>query len=269
MDTVLVPGGTGRLGHLVVSRLREAGCAVRVLTRHNHKTEEGIEHFTGDLATGQGIEAAVEGAGIIVFCAGSRTGDTEQVKNLIPVAARAGTRHLLYISVVGADRVPLTNGIDRAMFAYFGSKVTTERMVADSGLPWTTLRATQFYDGLLPVAQQMAKLPVLPVPSGFRFQPIDTGEVAARLADLALGVPAGLVPEMAGPRVYEMDDLLRAYLRARRISRPIVPIWFPGKAARAIREGAIVALDHSVGKLTWEEFLADQLNSTGAAGLAA
>jgi len=217
--------------------------------------------LTGDLATGQGIEAAVEGAGIIVFCAGSFKGDTVQIQNLIPIALRAGTRHLVYISVVGADRVPLTNSIDRAMFAYFGSKLTTERMVADSGLPWTTLRATQFYNALLLIAQQMTKLPILPVPSGFRFQPIDTGEVAARLADLALGAPAGLVAEMAGPQVYSMEELLQAYLRARRTSRPIVPIWFPGKAAGAIREGAIVAPGQGVGKLTWEDFLAHQLSS--------
>ena len=59
----------------------------------------------------------------------------------------------------------------------------------------------------------MAKLPVIRPPSGFRFQPIDAREVAARLAELALGEPAGLVPEMAGPRVYAMADLIRSYLR--------------------------------------------------------
>src|ERR1700756_2008380 len=55
MDTILVPGGTGRLGHLVVSRLHEAGCAVRVLSRHSHKAEEGIEFLTADLASGQSV----------------------------------------------------------------------------------------------------------------------------------------------------------------------------------------------------------------------
>jgi uncharacterized protein YbjT (DUF2867 family) len=78
--------------------------------------------------------------------------------------------------------------------------------VADSGLPWTTLRATQFHDLTLKTARQMARLPVIPVPAGFRFQPVDAGEVAARLVELALGTPAGLVPDMAGPRVYEMPS---------------------------------------------------------------
>src|SRR5713226_8441562 len=72
---------------------------------------------------------------------------------------------------------------DRAMFGYFGSKLAAERVVTDSGLPWTTLRATQFYDLILTLAQVMAKLPLIPVPAGFRFQPIDAAEVADRLVE--------------------------------------------------------------------------------------
>ena len=102
-------------------------------------------------------------------------------------ASRAGMRHLVYISVVGADRIPVASGIDRAMFGYFASKLAAEQIVADSGLPWTTLRATQFHDLILMTVQQMARLPVIPVPAGFRFQPIDAGEVATRLVELALG----------------------------------------------------------------------------------
>ena len=90
------------------------------------------------------------------------------------------------------------------MFGYFGSKLAAERIVSESGLPWTTLRATQFHDLSLLTAQQMSKLPVMPVLAGVRFQPIETDEVAARLVELALGAPAGLVPDIGGPRVYEM-----------------------------------------------------------------
>jgi uncharacterized protein YbjT (DUF2867 family) len=262
MEPILVPGGTGRLGHLVVTQLHDAGCPVRVLSRHSRAGEEGIEFVTGDLATGEGIDAAVEGTRIIVFCAGNFKGDSQQLDSLIRAAARSGgTQHLVYISVVGADQIPLTNCLDRTMFAYFGSKLAGEQVVAGSGLPWTTLRATQFYDAFLLVLQQMAKLPVLPVPAGFRFQPIDTAEVAKALVDLALGTPAGLAPDVAGPRIYGMDELIRRYLRARRTFRPMVPVWIPGKAARVIRAGAILARDRAVGRRTWEEFLADQVSS--------
>jgi uncharacterized protein YbjT (DUF2867 family) len=253
---ILVTGGTGTLGQLVVPRLRDAGCEVRVLSRKSHKSGEGIEFVTGDLTTGEGIEAAVEGTEIIVHCAGSSKGDEDKARHLVRAASRAGARHLVYISVVGADRIPVPSGIDRAMFGYFGSKLAAERAVANSDLPWTTLRATQFHDLILMTVRQMARLPVIPVPAGFRFQPVDAGEVAAQLVELALGTPAGLMPDIAGPRVYEMAELVRGYLWAARKHRPIVPVRLPGKAARAFRAGANLAPDRAVGRRTWEDFLA-------------
>jgi uncharacterized protein YbjT (DUF2867 family) len=257
---ILVTGGTGTLGRLVVARLREAGHTVRVLSRRSHEVGEGIAFVSGDLATGEGIEAAVAGTGIIAHCAGSSKGDEAKARHLVRAASRTGARHLVNISVVGADRIPVVSAVDRAMFGYFASKRAAERVVEASGLPWTTLRATQFYDLLLLVARQMAKLPVIPLPAGFRFQPVDAGEVAARLAELALGEPLGLAPDFGGPRIYTTGELLRGYLRAVGKRRPIVPLWLPGKAARAVKAGVILSPDRAVARRTWEEFLADRVS---------
>lgn len=259
----LVTGGTGTLGGLVVPRLRDAGYDVRVLSRSSRKPQPGIEYVTGDLDTGEGVEAAVEGVEIIVHLAGSNKGDGEKTLNLVRAAARAGTPHLVYISVVGADRVPVESAVDRAMFGYFASKRAAERVVADSGLPWTMLRATQFHTIILMVARAMAKLPVIPLPAGFRFQPVDADEVAARLVELALAAPAGLVPDIAGPRIYTTDELIHSYLRAAGQHRAILPIWLPGKAARTVKGGANLSLDRAVGRHTWEEFLADHVSAPG------
>src|SRR4030095_1194987 len=155
----LVTGGTGTLGRLVVPRLHDAGYDVRVLSRQGRDGGGDIEFLTGDLASGVGIEAAVQGAEIILHCAGTKKGDEEKARRLVQAASRAGTRHLVYISVVGADRIPISSGIDRAMFGYFESKLAAERVVADSGLPWTTLRATQFHDLILMAARPMGKRP--------------------------------------------------------------------------------------------------------------
>ncbi len=260
---ILVTGGTGTLGRLVVRRLRDAGCEVRVLSRRGHEDEEGVRFATGDLATGEGIGAAVQGAEIVVHCAGSAKGDGDKARNLVRAASRAGARHLVYISVVGADRIPVVGGLDRAMFGYFASKLAAERVVAGSGLPFTTLRATQFHDLILTVAQQMTRLPVIPLPAGFRIQPVDAGEVANRLVELALGEPAGLVPDMAGPKVYGADELLRGYLKATGRRRPIVQIRLPGKGARAFRDGANLAPERAVGRRTWEDFLAERVSLEG------
>jgi uncharacterized protein YbjT (DUF2867 family) len=159
--SILVTGRTGTLGRLVVLRLRDAGCEIRVLSRRSREADEGIEFATGDLATGEGINAAVDGAEIIVHCAGSTKGDKSKAENLVRAASRAGARHLVYISVVGADRIPVVSRVDRAMFGYFASKLGAERVVADSGLPWTTLRATQFHDLMLVTARQLARLPAI------------------------------------------------------------------------------------------------------------
>ncbi len=257
---ILVTGGTGTLGRLVVQRLRDAGCDVRVLSRRSREAEDGIKFMTGDLVRGEGIDAAVDGVGAIVHCASSSRGDADATRNLVRAASsRAEAPHLVYISIVGSDHIS---------FGYFRSKREAERIVADSGLPWTMLRATQFYDLILTGAQKLAKLPVIPVPAGFRVQPIDADEVAARLVELTLGEPAGRVPDMGGPRTSSFADLLRVYLRAGHRCRPVVPVWMP--ATRAIRAGGLlvaeqqVAPEHAAGRRTWEEFLAERLSGTGA-----
>jgi uncharacterized protein YbjT (DUF2867 family) len=261
---ILVTGGTGTLGRLVVRRLQDTSRTVRVLSRRSRDAEDGLEFVTGDLDTGDGIEAAVAGAEIIVHLAGSSKGDEHKTQHLVQAASQAQAKHLVYISVVGADQVPVVSRVDRAMFGYVASKHAAERVVAESGLPWTTLRATQFHDLMMTTARGMAKLPVVPVPSGFRVQPVDADEVAARLVELALGAPAGLVPDIAGPRVYGLDDLVRGYLRASGTHRLLVPVRLPGKAARAFRAGANLAPDRAVGRRTWEEFLAKRVSASSS-----
>jgi uncharacterized protein YbjT (DUF2867 family) len=250
-SSILLTGGTGTLGRLVTPLLRGAGRKVRVLSRHSHEPADGIEYVTGDLLKGEGIEPAVDGAEIIVHLAGGPKGDDEATRNLVRAASRAGVRHVVYISAIGADRVPL---------GWFTSKLGAERAVADSGLPWTTLRAAQFHDLVLTVVQKLARLPVVPVPGGMRVQPVDPGEVAARLVELTLDKPAGLVPDLAGPKVYGMAELIRGYLQARGKRRLMLPVRMPGKAGRAYRAGENLTLDGAtLGTRTWEDFLAERV----------
>ena len=258
---ILVTGGTGALGRLVVPRLRDTGSNVRVLSRSARERELGIEFVAADLATGEGVDAAVEGVETIVHLAGSAKGDEVKAQRLVEAASRVGVRHIVYISVVGADRIPVTSAIDRMMFGYFASKRAAEQIIADSGIPWTTLRATQFHTLTLTTAEQMAKLPVVPVPSGFKFQPIDPAEVADRLVELALRPPAGFVPEMAGAKIYEMSELVRSYLRASGKRRLLMPVRMPGNAAAAFRAGANLDPERAVGRRTWEEFLTEHVGA--------
>jgi uncharacterized protein YbjT (DUF2867 family) len=83
--------------------------------------------------------------------------------------------------------------------------------------------------------------------------------------ELALGTPSGLVPDIAGPRIYELAELVRTYLQAHGKRRLILPIWLPGKANRAFRAGANLAPERAVGRRAWEELLAAQASTSSTA----
>ncbi|MFC9552138.1 SDR family oxidoreductase [Rhodococcus sp. NPDC056960] len=244
---ILVTGGTGTLGRQVVPLLRAAGRDIRVLSRHSRESGDGVEYVAGDLFEGTGIEAAVHGVETVLHLAGGPKGDDVATRNLVAAASAAAVQHLVYISVIGADRVPL---------GWFASKAGAERAVAESGLPWTTLRAAQFHELVLSMMSKVARLPVIPVPGGLRFQPVDSGEVAARLVELTLAPPAGLVADLPGPTTYGMADLARGYLRVNGKHRLMLPVRLPGKAGRAYRAGENLSLGGTTGKRTWEDFLA-------------
>jgi uncharacterized protein YbjT (DUF2867 family) len=261
---LLVTGGSGTLGRLVVPRLRETGRDVRVLSRSARRLGPGVEVLEGDLMTGAGVRSALAGVDTVLHLAGTAKDDDVKARTLTQAAAVAGVAHLVFVSVVGADRVPVVSGIDRAMFGYYASKRAAELVVESSGVPFTTLRATQFHELLLMTVSALAMSPVVPVLSGFRFQPVAAAEVADRLVDLALGSPSGLVDDLAGPRVRGMDELLRSYLSATGKRRLLVPVRLPGGAARAIRDGAILAPDRAVGRQSWEDFLAQRVPEAAA-----
>ncbi|MGW5272007.1 SDR family oxidoreductase [Streptomyces sp. NPDC004044] len=243
MTTMLVTGGTGTLGRAVTDRLRTAGHEVRVLSRRS-------QPYAVDLRDGTGLDAAIDGVDTIVHCATTpRGGDDTAAGHLIEAAKRAGVPHLVHISIVGVDRVPL---------GYYRVKRQVEQMVEHSGLGWTILRSTQFHDLVLRILAAAARLPVMPLPSGVRLQSIDTGEVADRLAELAVAGPAGRVPEMGGPEVRELPELARAYLRATGKRRALVPVPLAGKAYAGYRRGGHLTPRRAVGKITFEEFLTER-----------
>lgn len=252
-QTIMVTGGTGTLGAHFVPLLRAAGPEVRVLTRHARPTADGVQYVACDLLADDEapLRAALDGVDVVVHLAGGPKGDDVATAHLVHAAAAAQVRHLVLISVISADAVPI---------GYFQRKLTSEQVVERSGVPFTILRAAQFHDLALFTAQKMAKLPVLPAPGGARWQPVDSGDVAARLVELALGEPAGMVPDMAGPRVYPLDELVRDYLRATGKRRLRLPVYVPGKVGKVYRSGRNLTLTGAtVGTRTWEEFLAEHV----------
>jgi uncharacterized protein YbjT (DUF2867 family) len=248
---VLVTGATGTLGRLVMARFAEIGVDARGLSRRP-RTRPGT-WVVGDLAGNEGVPAAVDGVEVIVHCASdprSKGAEVRTTTNLVD-AARAGGLNptLVYISIVGVDRVPMR---------YYREKLETERLIEGCGLPWTILRTTQFHDLVALMAGGAARSPIVPALAGVSAQPIETGEVARRLVELA-GEPAqGRAADMGGPEVRSSADLVRTYLRAVGKRRLVVPLHVPGALGRALRAGGLLAPGGEIGR-TFEEYLADRV----------
>jgi uncharacterized protein YbjT (DUF2867 family) len=247
---VLVTGGTGELGRLVVEQLVAGGEEVRVLSRRTAPGAPGVRTVVGDLRTGAGVQEAVEGVDAVVHCASDprtpKAVDVEGTRRLAEAAVQGHRPHLVHVSIVGVDRIPL---------GYYRAKLAAERLVEESGLPFTVQRATQFPSLLQSLLTAQARLPALLCPRGFRFQPVDPADVADRLVQHVRNGPAGRAPDIGGPQVLPIEDLARTWLTATGRSRAVLRVPVPGRLGRAFRSGANLCPDHAVGVRTWEQAL--------------
>jgi len=248
--SVLITGATGRLGRRVVPEATAAGHQVRALSRRSHVGYTGVQWAQADLLANTGVDAAVEGVDVVVHCAtqGTRGKDVTSTDNLITAARRAGVAHIIYLSIVGIDRIPLP---------YYQTKLRVERALEASGVGHTVLRATQFHDLINAIFSIQRFSPVLWTVRGVRFQPIDARDVAARLVELIDCEPAGRVADVGGRAVYTHAELARMYLAARGGRRPVVQIPVPGRIIAGYRAGANLAPDNPVGTIDFAEYLAE------------
>jgi uncharacterized protein YbjT (DUF2867 family) len=257
MASILVTGGTGNLGRHVVPLLRAQGHGIRVLSRAPH-TADGIEYVVGDTVGGTGLDAAVTGVDTILHLAGSSKGDDVGTTHLVDAACARGVAHLVMISVIGADRMPI---------GYFRAKDRAEQALAASGVPYTVLRAAQFHDLVWAMFGGLVKSPVVPAPKAIRLEPVDVAAVAARLAELVDEPAAGRVTDLAGPEVLDAPALLRAIADARGAKRAFVPMGMPGAVGRAYRAGDNLAGPGVLRTgMTWAEYVRERVGVPASAG---
>ncbi|MEQ4300114.1 NAD(P)H-binding protein [Plantactinospora sp. B6F1] len=269
---ILITGATGRLGRVLTPELARAGHTVRAASRAPAplgKTGPDLPAEGGgevrpvrlDLVTGAGLPAAVDGVDTVVHLASApyQRGYTRQVdvagtRRLVDAAGRAGVRHLVYLSIVGADRVP---------WPYFRIKIEAEAAVAAGPVPWTVLRVTQFHEFLAEAMSRLDRLPVLPVDPGITAQPVDVADVAAYLRWRVTAAPGGATEEFGGPAVLDAATLARDWLAARRIRRRLLRLPVPGRLGRAFRAGALVSPTGDRGRITWQEYLSGRSERAG------
>ena len=248
---ILITGGTGLLGRQVLPLLHGHAHRVRVLSRSAAPLPAGVEHVAQDLGSTDGLTEALAGMDTVLHLAGGASGDDQTTQHLVAAAEQQRVSHLVQISVVGADAMPI---------GYFGMKARAEQIVTTSAVPHTIVRVAQVNDLLLRAVRAMVKVPVVPAPRGLRAQPVDVREVAAHLVALTMAAPAGRVPDLVGPQVHEMTDLLRSYAEAAGKRRLFLPLRLPGKVGVAYREGRNLAsgAGATVAVRSWTDFLAEQ-----------
>ncbi|MCK0116964.1 NAD(P)H-binding protein [Isoptericola sp. S6320L] len=240
---IAVAGGTGVVGRHVVAAVERAGHEAVVLSRGR-----GV-----DVATGSGLDAALEGVDAVVDTL-NVTSLREKVatefftttsRHLVAAGVRAGVGHHVLLSIVGIDRA--------SGYGYYRAKLEQEEVVRAGDVPWSVVRATQFHEFPGQVLGQV------PGPVGImprmRCRPVAAAEVGTYLAEVAAGPARGQAPEIAGPREEQMVDMARRLLRARGRRRWVLPVDFPGAGA-AFRGGALLPDGEGPrGSVTFDEWL--------------
>ncbi|RSM53181.1 LysR family transcriptional regulator [Amycolatopsis sp. WAC 01376] len=202
-------GGTGLIGSQVVRNLNEAG-------------HEAVPHSpsTGvDLLTGQGLDAALDGADVVVNLTNSPTFDDASpaffrtsMDNLVAAAKKAGTGHFVILSIVGVDQVPELD--------YYRAKTLQEDILENSGVPYSIVRATQFMEFVDAVLSWTADDTTVRLPST-PIQPIAAADVAAAVTEVSAGKPLNGTLDVGGPDVYPLDELGRITLSAKGDTRSV------------------------------------------------
>ncbi|MEW2329352.1 NAD(P)H-binding protein [Micromonospora chersina] len=255
---VLVTGATGRLGRVALPRLRDEGHTVRAVSRRA-RSDAGAEWVAADLATGEGLAAAVDGVEAVLHLASSPDRRTHEIdvlgtRRLVLAAGHAGVGHLVYVSIVGVDRVPL---------GYYRHKLAAEQVVAAGPVPWSVLRATQFPEFLEELLRAASRLGPVLGDRAVLAQPVDPGEVAGRLTAMLAAGPTGRIEEFGGPEVLRYDEAVRAWRAARGSRRPLLPVRIPGRLGRELRAGGLTTTATPTGARTWADHLADTYGGTG------
>jgi uncharacterized protein YbjT (DUF2867 family) len=209
---IVVIGGTGLIGSKVVSSLRHDG----------HEVMAAAPSTGVNTITGEGLAEALAGAGVVIDVANAPSfADAAAMaffktsgRNLLAAEAEAGVGHHVALSVVGADRLP-DNG-------YLRAKLAQEELIKAAGIPYTIVRATQFFeflDGIADSSTHDGKVRVSPA----HVQPVASDDVAALVAKVAIMAPINGMIELAGPERVSLDDLVRRYLQAKGDPRSVAP----------------------------------------------
>ncbi|MFI5960186.1 SDR family oxidoreductase [Cryptosporangium sp. NPDC051539] len=245
---IVVIGGTGLIGSKLVGTLAE----------HGHQAVAAAPSTGVNTLTGEGLGPALEGAAVVVDVSNSPSFDDgpamdffrTATTNLLESSAKAGVEHYLALSVVGTDRLQESG--------YFRAKTAQETLIRESGLPYSIVHATQFFEFVAVIADFSTVDGAVRLPSAL-FQPMAADDVAAGVGRTAVAEPVNGIREIGGPEQFGLDALVRKALAAKGDPREVItdeqaPYFNIRMSERTLLPGAQAQL----GEVTFDEWLARQ-----------
>jgi uncharacterized protein YbjT (DUF2867 family) len=242
---IVIIGGSGLIGKQLAPKLRAQG----------HEVLPASPSTGVNTLTGEGLSAALNGAAVVVDVSNSPSFEDKAVleffetscRNLLPAEKDAGVKHHVALSVVGTDRLQESG--------YFRAKLAQEKLIKASGIPYTIVRATQFFEFVGAIAQGGADGQTVRV-SDAMMQPILSDDVAAALAEAALAAPLNGTVDVAGPDRIRMDELVRKFLTAKHDQRTVVTDPKTGYFGTPIDDRSLTpAGDSRIGPTRFEDWL--------------
>lgn len=240
---IVVIGGSGLIGKGLVQNLNKLG----------HEAVAASPSLGVNSVTGEGLAAALAGAQVVVDVTNSPSFEEQAVlaffetstKNLLAEAAKAGVRHYVALSIVGTDRPPGN--------AYFNAKIAQEKLIRASHIPYTIVRATQFFEFAGGIAYTATEGQTVRLPSA-DMQPIAAADVSAALADYALAEPANGIVEVAGPEKIGMDAFVRQFLKATGDNREVITDDGAGYFGGQVDDRSLVPAEDSQARIAPTRF---------------
>ena len=252
---IVIIGGTGLIGSKVVTRLREQG----------HQAVPASPDSGVNTLTGEGVAAALNGADVVVDVSNSPSFEDAAVlkffetstTNLLAAEAAAGVGHHVALSIVGSERAPDSG--------YLRAKVAQEKLIRNSSIPYSIVRATQFFEFLKRITDDATDgntVRIAPV----LFQPIAAEDVAKAVGRVAVSTPLNGTVEIAGPQQFRFDEFIRLGLRARQDPRVVVADPHARYYGTELGERTLVpGADARLGEIRFEDWLAQTAVHTAPA----
>ncbi len=247
---IVVIGGSGLIGSRLVSILRDKG----------HEVLSASPNSGVNTITGEGLDAALRGAQVVVDVSNSPSFEDAAVLkffetstgNLLAAEKRAGVKHHVALSIVGTDRLPDSG--------YLRAKVAQEKLIGNGGVPWSILHSTQFFEFIARIAQAGPDGTIRVSTS--LFQPILSADVVAALADVTTGAPLNGTVEVGGPERFRMDALVRRVLQANGDQREVIGDPHARYFGAELDDRSLVAgPDARTGSKRFEEWLKESVGA--------